>query len=81
MVLDGALPEVQHVREFAVGVAASEQTQDVQLALGQAGFGLGVFRGVCLDSIDLNDATASVDVGSGMTYDNNAGKDVNLNCG
>ena len=35
--------------------------------------------GVCLDSIELGNAVASVDIGPGMSYEDNPGGNVNLN--
>lgn len=36
--------------------------------------------GLCLNSLDFGDANATLDIGSGMTYENNASGNVNLEC-
>ncbi len=56
-----------------VGNGSSLNISDSHLA-GSSGWG------VCLDSIDFGNAYATVDIGPGMTYENNAQGNVNLEC-
>jgi Right handed beta helix region len=51
------------------------------LNISNSRLGFSDTYGLCLDSIELGNSVASVDIGPGMVYESNPGGNVNLNCG